>query len=124
MVLNWGCVMARGKKAAARGGSIDAVMVCGHGGCAGGSSDVVEALRPLVVRTPQAMLVRSACLHPAGACDGDAESAGGCWVRMQQCTAELRPMGASTAVRGSATAAFRSVEEWLDRDRAHKVRLA
>ena len=105
--------MAAQQRDATPGGSITAVMVCGHGHCAGGSHDVVDALRPLVVRTPRAMLVRSACLHPDGACGGDAEAAGSCWVRMQRCTAELRPLGASRAVRKSASSAFRTVEEWL-----------
>lgn len=96
-------------------GTIAAVMVCERGDCAHGSDDVVEALRPLVRRTPQAMLVRTACLQPHGACDGHVEAVGSCWVRMQQCTRDLRPVGASTAVRGSASAAYRRVERWLDR---------
>ncbi|QWC84541.1 hypothetical protein KLP28_13335 [Nocardioidaceae bacterium] len=96
-------------------GPIAAVMVCEHGDCAHGSSDVVEALRPLVVRTPRAMLVRTACLHPDGGCGLDEGGAGSCWVRMQQCTGDLRPMGASTAVQGAVAATYREVERWLDR---------
>ena len=111
--------------------SIAAVMVCEHAACADAGPGVVQALTPLVSRTPHALLLRTGCVQgPACAGHGDPGSAShathgreereeheertGCWVRLQRCTQHLQPVGASMLTRGSSREAYRQVEEWLD----------
>ena len=94
-----------------RPGPIAAVMVCSHGHCVSCGPLTLEALQPLVAQSPRAILIRTDCVHPHGRCPA---SSGACGVRLQHCTEDLRPLGASVAVAGTTKAIFRQVEAWLD----------
>ncbi|MCY7401063.1 MAG: hypothetical protein LH477_08905 [Nocardioides sp.] len=91
-----------------------AVMVCDHGGCLNCGPPTLEALRPLVARTPRAILIRTGCLHPSDPCPASWET---CAVRLQHCTDDLSPLGPSVAVIGTTRATFRQVQAWLDQPR-------
>jgi len=103
-------------------GPLAAVLVCGGACCAGhqeGPGDdggqrghaVLDALKPLVRRTPHAVLIRTACLHPHDDCPGDH---GACAVGLQLCDAHLEPLAPCTPVTGTASTTYRRVEEWFD----------
>jgi hypothetical protein len=94
---------------------IAAVMVCSHGACTTCGPPTLEALRPLVARSPRAMLVATGCVHPHGTCPASSEA---CGVRLQHCTDELRPVGPSVAVAGTTRATYRQVAAWLDQPRS------
>ena len=91
-----------------------AVMVCDHDDCLTCCPPTLEALRPLVARTPRAILIRTGCLHPNDPCPDSGEA---CGVRLQHCTDDLRPLGASVAASGTTRATYRQVQAWLDQPR-------
>jgi len=95
-------------------GPLAAVLVCGGACCAGqsnGGHPVIDALKPLVRRTPHAVLIRTACLHPHDDCPGDH---GACAVGLQLCDAHLAPLSPCTPLAGTAATAYRRVEAWFD----------
>lgn len=87
-----------------------AVMVCAGRECGHHDTAVLGALKPLVARTPRAVLIKTDCLAPRH-CPREAHV---CAVRLQLCDASLRPVRAAASVALPVQAAYRCVEAWLD----------
>lgn len=90
---------------------LSAVMVCAAGRCEGQGAPTLDALRPLIARTPRAILVRTGCVHPHSRCP---TSPAACGVRLQICSDELSPVEPSVAVAGTIAVIYREVQTWLD----------
>jgi len=91
-----------------------AVMVCQESSCASHGPATVDALRPLVARTPRAVLISTGCLHPHSTCPSSEGSPGSCGVRLQRCTEDLQALTTAVSVTGTPRVTYRLVQDWLD----------
>lgn len=92
-------------------GRLAAVMVCHEGRCAAPGASALDALRPLIARTPRAILLRTGCVHLHSQCPSLPAVSG---MRLQVCSDELKPLEPSVAVAGTLSVMYREVEAWLD----------
>lgn len=88
-----------------------AIMVGAAGGCKSQGAPTWDALRPLIVRTSQAILLSTGCVHPHSQCPTSLEI---CGVRLQVWSNDLNPVESSVVVVATIGVNYREVETWLD----------